>query len=828
MSAGMGWQKVVGVLLHLQAERRRAIRLYRATNQQGSVRAFSDQPTSFAAGFAKVEKVMKALFLRRLYLWPRYEASVKESLDKEPCEVVDLALRLTPAMAAIYDAIAELMDSCIKELRRSNKIDTTDLTLENGLLKNFDELVRRQLDAVWHTVSHRTRQVVADLRTLRALADFLLRLDAVTFLTYLDTLRATEGTTSLWLFHDAAHTIFEQAKRRVYVLQRGSDGETGSNEVSTGDVGSEPTSGVSRAARILPVLEELPKWAVVGEALQEIQTEQARLLEEAEGAGGDQEGASRLRQQAAQAAVLVVAQEVQTCRQLRQVVQPGGAQCLLQQAFQAYLVNRLQARSGKGGGAGSGKGGRPSGAGRGRGRGRGRYRGQKGGRPRVGPQAVISGSPSALEEQALLREAQQLVRQAAAQGGPARSRKRRKIAPSQRAASAGTNIDADVEQPGQEDRSATDGRVLFSALERREEGILWEVQPAFIVMVDPDVAFVRQLEVYKAERPGWPVRVYHLHYEDSQEADRYRALLAREVSVFSDLIKQKEFMVLPDLAQDLAQAVAGRQEREASMYHPDVLAALPPGPSNALSRRGGRQADRPVPHRLVVDVREFMSSLPAVLHQQGLEITPVTLEVGDYVLSPDMCVERKSLSDLKSSFVSGRLFHQAEAMSKHYKLPVLLVEFERDKAFVLHAATDITDDIQVGSLVSKLVLLTLHFPRLRIIWSRSLHATADIFRTLKANQDEPDPITAASVGVPVGPDGLPLASGEAVVNSGAVDLLRRLPGVTEANFRPLMAAAPSLADLACMPLDDLEAAMGGRTAAQKLHTWLAAATPTLP
>ena len=39
---------------------------------------------------------------------------------------------------------------------------------------------------------------------------------------------------------------------------------------------------------------------------------------------------------------------------------------------------------------------------------------------------------------------------------------------------------------------------------------------------------------------------------------------------------------------------------------------------------------------------------------------------------------------------------------------------------------------------------------------------------------------------------------ESVINQSAVDLLRRLPGVTEANFRPLMAAAGSLAGLADM------------------------------
>lgn len=53
-------------------------------------------------------------------------------------------------------------------------------------------------------------QVVADLKTLRLLAEYLLHFDAVTFLSYLETLRASEGISSFWLFHDAAHLIFDE------------------------------------------------------------------------------------------------------------------------------------------------------------------------------------------------------------------------------------------------------------------------------------------------------------------------------------------------------------------------------------------------------------------------------------------------------------------------------------------------------------------------------------------------------------------------------------------------------------------------------------------
>ena len=55
-----------------------------------------------------------------------------------------------------------------------------------------------------------TMQIVSDLKTLRTLAEYLLILDPVTFLGYLENLRAAESINSIWLFHDAAHSIFEQ------------------------------------------------------------------------------------------------------------------------------------------------------------------------------------------------------------------------------------------------------------------------------------------------------------------------------------------------------------------------------------------------------------------------------------------------------------------------------------------------------------------------------------------------------------------------------------------------------------------------------------------
>ncbi|MEW5320262.1 MAG: hypothetical protein WDW38_011346 [Sanguina aurantia] len=338
--------------------------------------------------------------------------------------------------------------------------------------------------------------------------------------------------------------------------------------------------------------------------------------------------------------------------------------------------------------------------------------------------------------------------------------------------------------------------VVFHALDSHEEGVLWEVEPCWVILYDLDLAFVRQLEVYQAEHRTPAMVVHQLAYADSMETKKYMASVAREQRAFTNLIEFKSHVVVP----------------------------IDSGP-------GSQQRKKPM-RRLVVDVREFMSSLPAVLHQQGFELVPVTLEVGDYVLSPEMILERKAVPDLVQSLASGRLYHQAESMVRHYKTPILLIEFDPARSFSLQSSSDLGDDIDPRATMSRLVLLILHFPKMRLIWSRSPHASAEMFASLKSNQDEPDPAVATLVGVPVGQDGRPaggagLAPPESVVNQGAIELLRQLPGVTETNYRTLMAAVPSLAALADTPLAQLEVILGSTKNAKVLREFLDVPCPRM-
>jgi len=81
-------------------------------------------------------------------------------------------------------------------------------------------------------------------------------------------------------------------------------------------------------------------------------------------------------------------------------------------------------------------------------------------------------------------------------------------------------------------------------------------------------------------------------------------------------------------------------------------------------------------------MREIRAGLLSMIYNRNIDLVPITLDVGDYILTPDICVERKSISDLIGSLNSGRLYKQAEAMTRHYKKPVLLIEHEQQSQSV--------------------------------------------------------------------------------------------------------------------------------------------------
>jgi len=86
--------------------------------------------------------------------------------------------------------------------------------------------------------------------------------------------------------------------------------------------------------------------------------------------------------------------------------------------------------------------------------------------------------------------------------------------------------------------------VHFYALES-DQPILDILKPSIVIVYHPDVAFVRQIEVYKAENSSKRLKVYFLFYEDSTEVQKFEASIRRENGAFESLIRQKSMMMIP-------------------------------------------------------------------------------------------------------------------------------------------------------------------------------------------------------------------------------------------------------------------------------------------
>ena len=379
------------------------------------------------------------------------------------------------------------------------------------------------------------------------------------------------------------------------------------------------------------------------------------------------------------------------------------------------------------------------------------------------------------------------------------------------------------------------------------------MNPTYVIAYDPDAAFIRELEVYAASRPAKNLTVYFLVHDNSTEEEKYLMAIKRETAAFERLVLMKQHMAIPEeqegrlheLDENMINDSKNKQkgnsnnmelalqhkERQLQLTKPlfanDALDLKKKMEDDATSTRkaGGRVMKRLTLLHVVVDVREFMSTLPAVLHQCGFTLLPATIEVGDYVLSPDICVERKAIPDLIQSLKTGRLYTQAEAMCKHYKTPILLLEFDKDKAFALQPKGEIPREISKDSLQTKLTLLIIKFPKLRIIWSPNQRFTARVFAGLKKIEDEPTIEKAMKVGVPEEfmkdeDEGGEAGVRQGVVNQDAVDFLRRLPGITAANYRNVMNNCYNIAELGDKTLQELQTMLGDNRRGKTLYDFL--------
>jgi DNA excision repair protein ERCC-4 len=137
--------------------------------------------------------------------------------------------------------------------------------------------------------------------------------------------------------------------------------------------------------------------------------------------------------------------------------------------------------------------------------------------------------------------------------------------------------------------------------------------------------------------------------------------------------------------------------------------------------------------RIVIDERERSSKIPNLLRQMGITIDFASLAFGDYIVSPETAIERKTINDLLASIYDGRLYVQCSDLIQHYSRPVVVIEGNIRDLEDLHNIRDddqfriVLDRIQIS--YDALAKIALDF-RIPIIHSPSAEYSSRLLLTM--------------------------------------------------------------------------------------------------
>lgn len=113
---------------------------------------------------------MRNLFVRELYLWPRFHALIQSNLKKFEPTSVEFHIPMTAKTIQLQTHLLDLMNFIVKELKRTNpNVDLEEVTVENCVTKRFQKILQSQLDVIWNQLSSNTKLLITDLKVLRNL-----------------------------------------------------------------------------------------------------------------------------------------------------------------------------------------------------------------------------------------------------------------------------------------------------------------------------------------------------------------------------------------------------------------------------------------------------------------------------------------------------------------------------------------------------------------------------------------------------------------------------------------------------------------------------------
>ncbi|CCK67927.1 ssDNA endodeoxyribonuclease RAD1 KNAG_0A02380 [Huiozyma naganishii CBS 8797] len=789
------------------------LEIYRSQNRWGFIKGFSESPESFVMEFSPLLRRMRDLRFQKVLLWPRFRVEISSCLNNPTTSsnVFEVKVSLTNSMSQIQFGLMECLKKCLAELNRKNPqlaLEWWDIdnVLNVNLLRSIDSVMLPN----WHRISYDSKQLVKDIRFLKHLLKQIVSADAVDFYEEIQlSLEANKPSISRkysespWLLAEESQLVISHARKRIFYKDEYQ-------------------------------LEEQPKWDQLLHIIDDIaheklgkqitgptliacsSTETVRQLTRVLSFAHKKDGFRKLMLKKLQYYKDMRQEKSRTVNEVRKAESEVNKQELsVSSAFSKEEVTSKRRRTRGASFVAAVERLRNAGAGE-----------------------DIEGAIDSYD----LGKELELTEQGAEEDEfdelipyspesfvvkPENDLESDQLLPYE-------EVFQDAQKSGLTSELWEERKSCFSYIPRGDQIIvekfsnlndelsLQEQMPSYIIIFEPDLSFIRRVELYRASCSDNPCKVYFMYYGESVEEQNHLTAIKREKDAFSKLIRENaniahHYETMEDISH--FKNLAERKIKLSKINRGNAR--------NAGGQRGFQNYTQDV---VVVDTREFNASLPGLLFRYGVRVVPCMLSVGDYIITPEICLERKSISDLIGSLQNNRLVSQCKKMQAFYKYPTLLIEFDGSQSFSLepfgegrsyrnqNASTThpISSKLSQEEIQSKLAKVVMKFPRLRIIWSSSPLQSVNIILELKLGREQPNPTTAIEYGTNLRKnakkDKVTLQTAEEVYFTE----LLKVPGVSNIDYFNLKKKVKTFARLKKLSMKELTDITGDQLLAEKV------------
>ncbi len=137
---------------------------------------------------------------------------------------------------------------------------------------------------------------------------------------------------------------------------------------------------------------------------------------------------------------------------------------------------------------------------------------------------------------------------------------------------------------------------------------------------------------------------------------------------------------------------------------------------------------------VIIDARERNPALIERMEELGICVDTRMLDIGDYIISDRVAIERKTVHDFEASLVNGRLFEQADAIKKAY-----------DKALIVIEGPAGSFSMQMRSITGAILSLYIKYG-VQVLFSSSPEETAELIELLARQEEKEGRIPSPKAG----------------------------------------------------------------------------------